>query len=77
MCIRDRRDNGYDISDYTAVNPVFGDMADFEEMVRVAKEHKIDFMLDMVLNHCSTAVSYTHLLAPLREKLDKLNKSLA
>ena len=47
-------DNGYDISDYTAVNPVFGDMADFEEMVRVAKEHKIDFMLDMVLNHCST-----------------------
>ena len=49
-----QRDNGYDISDYTAVNPVFGDMADFEEMVRVAKEHKIDFMLDMVLNHCST-----------------------
>ena len=38
-----QRDNGYDISDYTAVNPVFGDMADFEEMVRVAKEHKIDF----------------------------------
>lgn len=29
-------------------------MADFEEMVRVGKEHKIDFMLDMVLNHCST-----------------------
>ena len=29
-------------------------MADFEEMVRAAKEHKIDFMLDMVLNHCST-----------------------
>ena len=49
-----QRDNGYDISDYTAVNPVFGDMADFEEMVRVGKEHKIDFMLDMVLNHCST-----------------------
>lgn len=49
-----QRDNGYDISDYTAVNSVFGDMADFEEMVRVGKEHKIDFMLDMVLNHCST-----------------------
>ena len=49
-----QRDNGYDISDYTAVNPVFGDMTDFEEMVRVGKEHKIDFMLDMVLNHCST-----------------------
>ena len=49
-----QRDNGYDISDYMAVDPLFGDMADFEEMVRVGKESKIDFMLDMVLNHCST-----------------------
>ncbi|HFE0837750.1 TPA: alpha,alpha-phosphotrehalase [Streptococcus pneumoniae] len=49
-----KRDNGYDISDYMAVDPLFGDMADFEEMVCVGKEHKIDFMLDMVLNHCST-----------------------
>ena len=49
-----QRDNGYDISDYMAIDPLFGDMADFEEMVRVGKEHKIDFMLDMVLNHCST-----------------------
>lgn len=49
-----QRDNGYDISDYMAVDPLFGDVADFEEMVRIGKEHKIDFMLDMVLNHCST-----------------------
>lgn len=49
-----QRDNGYDISDFMAVDPLFGDMTDFEEMVRVGKEHKIDFMLDMVLNHCST-----------------------
>ena len=49
-----QRDNGYDISDYMAVDPLFGDMTDFEEMVCVGKEHKIDFMLDMVLNHCST-----------------------
>ena len=49
-----QRDNGYDISDYVAVDPLFGDMADFEEMVCVGKEYKIDFMLDMVLNHCST-----------------------
>ena len=49
-----QRDNGYDISDYLAVDPLFGDLADFEEMVRVGREHKIDFMLDMVLNHCST-----------------------
>ena len=49
-----QRDNGYDISDYTAVNPLFGTMSDFEEMVQVGKEYGIDFMLDMVLNHCST-----------------------
>ncbi|WP_369350698.1 alpha,alpha-phosphotrehalase [Streptococcus hillyeri] len=49
-----QRDNGYDVSDYTAVNPDFGTMADFEEMIAVGKEHGIDFMLDMVLNHCST-----------------------
>ncbi|WP_084002099.1 alpha,alpha-phosphotrehalase [Streptococcus pneumoniae] len=49
-----QRDNGYDISDYMAVDPLFGDMADFEEIETVGKEHKIDFMLDMVLNHCST-----------------------
>lgn len=49
-----QRDNGYDISDYLAVDPLFGDLADFEEMMRVGREHKIDFMLDMVLNHCST-----------------------
>ena len=49
-----QHDNGYDISNYTAVNPLFGNMADFEEMVKVGKEYAIDFMLAMVLNHCST-----------------------
>ena len=33
-----QHDNGYDISNYTAVNPLFGNMADFEEMVKVGKE---------------------------------------
>lgn len=49
-----QRDNGYDVSDYTAVNPLFGSMADFEELSRKGKEHGIEIMLDMVLNHCST-----------------------
>ncbi|MFZ3165410.1 MAG: alpha,alpha-phosphotrehalase [Streptococcus alactolyticus] len=49
-----QRDNGYDISDYTAVNPLFGSMADFEDLVQKGKAHGIDIMLDMVLNHCST-----------------------
>lgn len=49
-----QRDNGYDISDYKAVNPDFGSMSDFEEMVAIGQKLGIDFMLDMVLNHCST-----------------------
>ena len=49
-----QRDNGYDISDYTAVNPLFGSMADFEDLVQKVKAYGIDIMLDMVLNHCST-----------------------
>ncbi|MEY8434970.1 alpha,alpha-phosphotrehalase [Streptococcus hyointestinalis] len=49
-----QRDNGYDISDYTAVNPLFGTMADFEDLVATAKSYGIELMLDMVLNHCST-----------------------
>lgn len=49
-----QRDNGHDISDYTAVNPLFDSMADFEDLVQKGKAHGIDIMLDMVLNHCST-----------------------
>lgn len=49
-----QRDNRYDISDYTAVNPLFDSMADFEDLVQKGKAHGIDIMLDMVLNHCST-----------------------
>ena len=49
-----QRDNGYDISDYTAVNPLFRSMAEFQDLVQKGKAHGIDLMLDMVLNHCST-----------------------
>lgn len=49
-----QRDNGYDISDYTAVNPLFDSMADFEDLVQKGKAYGIDIMLDMVLNHCLT-----------------------
>ncbi|MEY8461671.1 alpha,alpha-phosphotrehalase [Streptococcus merionis] len=48
-----QRDNGYDVSDYMAIDPRFGTMADFEEMVEKARGYGIGFMLDMVLNHCS------------------------
>lgn len=49
-----QNDNGYDIADYRQIDPRFGTMEDFEELVAKLKEIGIDVMLDMVLNHCST-----------------------
>lgn len=48
-----QRDNGYDISDYRAVDPVFGTMDDFDELVREARSRGMGIMLDMVLCHTS------------------------
>ena len=49
-----QRDNGYDISDYKKIDPIFGDFIDFGELIAEGKKYGIDFMLDMVLNHVST-----------------------
>ena len=48
-------DNGYDVSDYCAIEPLFGTMDDFEELARQARERGITLMLDMVFNHTSTS----------------------
>jgi trehalose-6-phosphate hydrolase len=49
-----QNDNGYDIADYYAIDPLFGTMADFDELVQQLAKNNIGVMLDMVLNHCST-----------------------
>ena len=49
-----QNDNGYDVADYRRIDPRFGTMADFEELVAKPKEAGIGVMLDMVFNHCST-----------------------
>ena len=46
-------DNGYDISDYTGINPAFGSMRQMEELIAGAKERGIRIIMDLVYNHSS------------------------
>lgn len=46
-------DNGYDISDYQDIDPMFGTMADMEELIRESGKHHIRIIMDLVLNHTS------------------------
>lgn len=46
-------DNGYDISDYYQVDPVFGTNADMDSLIEAAKRLGIRIILDLVVNHCS------------------------
>ena len=46
-------DFGYDISDYTNINPEFGTMADFEQLVEQLHKRGIKVLMDLVINHTS------------------------
>ena len=49
------KDSGYDVSDYRAVNPDYGDMAAFDALLAAAHARGMRIVLDLVLNHTSTA----------------------
>jgi len=46
-------DYGYDISDYKAINPEFGTMEDFDELLAEAEKRDIKIVMDLVINHTS------------------------
>ena len=46
-------DNGYDVSDYRDIDPLFGTMADCERLISEAKARDIRIIMDLVLNHSS------------------------
>jgi alpha-glucosidase len=47
------KDFGYDISDYREIDPIFGTLADFDELVIKAHALGIKIMIDQVLSHTS------------------------
>ena len=47
-------DQGYDISDYYAIDPLFGTMEDMEELIAEGKKRGISIIMDLVVNHCSS-----------------------
>ena len=46
-------DNGYDVSDYQDIDPMFGTMEDMRTLIREAKARGIGILMDLVLNHTS------------------------
>jgi oligo-1,6-glucosidase len=46
-------DNGYDISDYEDVDPVFGSLADFDALLAAVHERGMKLVMDLVVNHSS------------------------
>lgn len=52
------KDNGYDISSYYEINPIFGTMEDFDNLINEAKKRDIYIIMDLVVNHTSTEHRY-------------------
>ena len=48
-----QRDNGYDISDYQDIDPMFGTLADMDALLAKAHELGIKVIMDLVVNHTS------------------------
>ena len=50
--------HGYDVIDYYDVNPDYGTMEDFDNLLEESKKYNIEIMIDIVFNHSSTEISW-------------------
>lgn len=60
-------DHGYDISDYTKIDSMFGSKEDLERLIREAGKRGITVLMDLVINHTSDQHPW------FQEALDKIN----
>lgn len=53
VCKSPQDDNGYDISDYQDIDPMFGSLSTMEALIKEAQKRNIRIIMDLVLNHSS------------------------
>ena len=54
VCASPQVDNGYDISDFRDIDPIYGTMADMEALIAEAGKRGIGILVDLTLNHSSS-----------------------
>ena len=66
-----QNDNGYDISDYQDIDPMFGTLEDMDELIAEAGKRKIRIIMDLVLNHTSNEHRWFQEAKKSRENPDR------
>jgi maltose alpha-D-glucosyltransferase/alpha-amylase len=70
------RDNGFDVADYSPVDPRFGSMANFTEFVLEARERGINVIVDLVPNHTSDQHSWFQVAGEFDDCLGRWPRAL-
>ena len=70
-------DFGYDISDYRAIDPIFGTMDDFDQLLEQAHLRNIRIIIDLVLNHTSDRHPwFQDIIYPIAKSISKTDNDI-